>query len=232
MCAETPARCFAGVGRPCSPTGSLAGKYRAPGRPGCGSRTISALWTTQQAHPIGERRWQQARLSCRRTRSARTLPVCPRAERAHFTSGVGAPAPGSILYVARALEEAMREENVPTEQPQAKQEARLPPADAVEGRSGGAPPSPDQGPLPPVGLIWPVRERSSFRALATWPAPTSRGRHGDLRSGRVTGRSLRASPTPSAAGPGARWTRTASAGACAPRHGRTVTNSNRAAPTW
>ena len=33
------------------------------------------------------------------------------------------------------------------------------------GRSG-ATPSPDQGPLPPVGLIWPIRERSSFRALA------------------------------------------------------------------
>jgi ribonuclease P protein component len=61
----------------------------------------------------------------------------------------------------------MREENVPTEQPQAKQEARLPPADAVQGRPSGVAPSPDQGSLPPVGLIWPIRERSSFRALAT-----------------------------------------------------------------
>ena len=26
--------------------------------------------------------------------------------------------------------------------------------------------SPVQGPLPPVGLIWPIRERSTFRALA------------------------------------------------------------------
>jgi ribonuclease P protein component len=60
----------------------------------------------------------------------------------------------------------MREENVPAEQPQAKQKARFPPADAVEGRASGAAPSPDQGPLPPVGLIWPIRERSSFRALA------------------------------------------------------------------
>jgi ribonuclease P protein component len=69
--------------------------------------------------------------------------------------------------MSRALEEAMREENVPAEQPQAKQKARFPPADAVEGRASGAAPSPDQGPLPPVGLIWPIRERSSFRALAS-----------------------------------------------------------------
>jgi ribonuclease P protein component len=61
----------------------------------------------------------------------------------------------------------MREENVPTEQPQAKQETRVPPADAVEGRPSGVASPPDQGPIPPVGLIWPIRERSSFRALAT-----------------------------------------------------------------
>jgi ribonuclease P protein component len=69
--------------------------------------------------------------------------------------------------MSRALEEAMREENVPAEQPQAKQKARFPPADAVEGRASGVAPPPDQGPLPPVGLIWPIRERSSFRALAS-----------------------------------------------------------------
>src|SRR5260221_12182713 len=69
--------------------------------------------------------------------------------------------------MSRALEEAMREENVPAEQPQAKQEARVQPADADEGRASGVAPPPDQGPLPPVGLIWPIRERSSFRALAT-----------------------------------------------------------------
>jgi ribonuclease P protein component len=68
--------------------------------------------------------------------------------------------------VARASEEAMREEDVPTEQPPAEQEARLPPADADEGRPGGPPSAPDQGPFPPVGLIWPIRERSTFRALA------------------------------------------------------------------
>jgi ribonuclease P protein component len=68
--------------------------------------------------------------------------------------------------MVRASEEAMREEDVPTEQPQAEQEARLPSADAHEGRPGGPPSAPVQGPLAAVGLIWPVRERSTFRALA------------------------------------------------------------------
>jgi len=68
--------------------------------------------------------------------------------------------------VARAFEEAMREEDVPTEQPPAEQEARLPSADADEGGPRGAPAPAGQGPRPPVGLIWPIRERSMFRALA------------------------------------------------------------------
>jgi ribonuclease P protein component len=68
--------------------------------------------------------------------------------------------------VARAFEEAMREEDVPTEQSPAEQEARLPFADADESRSRRAPASAGQEPRPPVGLIWPIRERSMFRALA------------------------------------------------------------------
>ena len=60
----------------------------------------------------------------------------------------------------------MREEDVSTQQSQAKQEARLPPADADEGRARGSAAPSVQGPLAPVGLIWPVRERSTFRALA------------------------------------------------------------------
>ena len=70
------------------------------------------------------------------------------------------------LFAARAFEEAMREEDLSTQQPQAKQEARLSPADADESRTRGSAQSPGQGPLAPVGLIWPVRERSTFRALA------------------------------------------------------------------
>ena len=75
-------------------------------------------------------------------------------------------APGPHLVAARAFEEAMREEDVPTEQSQAEQEARFPSADAHEGRSQRSAQPPVQGPLPPLGLIWPIRERSTFRALA------------------------------------------------------------------
>jgi ribonuclease P protein component len=60
----------------------------------------------------------------------------------------------------------MREEDVSTKQSQAQQEARLPLAYADEGRARGSAAPSVQGPLAPVGLIWPVRERSTFRALA------------------------------------------------------------------
>ena len=60
----------------------------------------------------------------------------------------------------------MREEDLSTEQPQAKQEARFSPAHANEGGPCSAAQPSVQGPIPPVGLIWPIRERSTFRALA------------------------------------------------------------------
>jgi ribonuclease P protein component len=78
--------------------------------------------------------------------------------------------------MARAFEEAMREEDVPTEQPPAEQEARLPSADADEGRPSSPSSAPGQGPFPPVGLIWPIRDRSTFRTLARSP----RRRRGDV----------------------------------------------------
>ena len=60
----------------------------------------------------------------------------------------------------------MREEDVSTQQSQAKQEARLSPAYADEGRARGVAEPAVQGAFAPLGLIWPVRERSTFRALA------------------------------------------------------------------
>jgi ribonuclease P protein component len=73
--------------------------------------------------------------------------------------------PGTLTSV-RAFEEAMREKDVPAEQPQAEAQARLPApdADARGPRHRGAPSV--QGPLPAVGLIRPVRDRASFRAFA------------------------------------------------------------------
>ena len=60
----------------------------------------------------------------------------------------------------------MREAHVPAEQPKAQEATRLPVPYAIPRRSGGA-----QGPTParphaPVGLIWRVRDRATFAALA------------------------------------------------------------------
>jgi ribonuclease P protein component len=60
----------------------------------------------------------------------------------------------------------MREEDVPTEQPEAEEEARLPSSHADAWRSRRDHASAVKGPRPAVGLIWPVRDRASFRALA------------------------------------------------------------------
>jgi ribonuclease P protein component len=70
----------------------------------------------------------------------------------------------------------MREEDVPAEQPEAEEEARLPDpyADARRARRDCA--SSVQGPRPPVRLIWRVRDRAAFRALAAG----SRRRRGAL----------------------------------------------------
>jgi ribonuclease P protein component len=61
----------------------------------------------------------------------------------------------------------MREEDVPAEQPKAEEEARLPAPHAHPRRPGGPQEPAGQGPLAAVGLIWRVRDRASFRALAT-----------------------------------------------------------------
>jgi ribonuclease P protein component len=60
----------------------------------------------------------------------------------------------------------MGEEDVPAEQPEAEQEARLPDPHADARRARGDPSPPRQGPRPPVRLIWRVRDRATLRALA------------------------------------------------------------------
>jgi ribonuclease P protein component len=64
------------------------------------------------------------------------------------------------------FEEAMREEDVPAQQPEAEEEARLPAPHAQSRRASGHPASPVEGPRPPLRLIWRVSDRASFRALA------------------------------------------------------------------
>ena len=108
----------------------IAGKYRAPGRRCVGARTISALWTTQQGHHYRRLqhggRWRGPIVASRRSAVdspallhanalVLTVPLPHRSEEA-----VARPAPGTIAAMSRALEEAMREENVPAEQPQAE----------------------------------------------------------------------------------------------------------------
>jgi ribonuclease P protein component len=60
----------------------------------------------------------------------------------------------------------MREEDVPAQQPETAQEARIPDPDAHARGTSSHPAPAVQGPRQPVSLIWRVRDRSSFRVLA------------------------------------------------------------------
>lgn len=63
----------------------------------------------------------------------------------------------------------MREEDVPAEQPEAEEEAWLPGAHALARRASAAAAAAGQGSAPPVGLIWRVRDRATFRLLTAAP---------------------------------------------------------------
>ena len=77
--------------------------------------------------------------------------------------------------------EAMGEATVPAEQPAAGQAARVPASDVNASRPGD-PQSPSrQGPRPPVGLIWRVRDRATFAALSR----ATRVRRGPLTVARL-----------------------------------------------
>ena len=60
----------------------------------------------------------------------------------------------------------LREAHLPTEQSSPRQEARLPPPDEHPRRASRAEGTSRQGPAPPLGLIWRIRERSAFTRLA------------------------------------------------------------------
>ncbi len=59
----------------------------------------------------------------------------------------------------------MREADVPAQQPEAQEEARIPPPDADPCGSGGAEGPARPGPQAPQRLIWRVRGRGTFDAL-------------------------------------------------------------------
>jgi ribonuclease P protein component len=75
----------------------------------------------------------------------------------------------------------MREEDLPAEQPETQQEARFSDSNAQPWGPSSDPASASQGSQSPVGLIWRVRDRASFRALAE----SRRHRRGVLTMTRV-----------------------------------------------
>src|SRR5947209_4495366 len=62
-------------------------------------------------------------------------------------------------------QEAMGEAHVPTEQPQTSQEPWLPAPDVDPGRTSDPEVPPPQGAQAPLGLIWRIRDRATFREL-------------------------------------------------------------------
>jgi ribonuclease P protein component len=148
---------------------ATVGKCRTGrGRSACRGPDASATLLHQQGLSVPT---SLSRADCWRLVSRRTL----------FCLSAQAPARSAArarferrLWPPERLEEAMREEDVPAQQPKAEEEARLSSPHADPWRSRGAGASARQAPREPLGLIWRVRERSSFRTLA-------RGRR--LRSG-------------------------------------------------
>jgi ribonuclease P protein component len=69
------------------------------------------------------------------------------------------------LRGGRVLEEAEGEADVPTQQPEASQAARLSAADANPRRPGDRPGTAPEGPRPAVGLIGRISDRATFDAL-------------------------------------------------------------------
>jgi ribonuclease P protein component len=98
-------------------------------------------------------------------RAAYTAMSTSRARAKHIQLVTGRRRPEAPSS-ARAFEEAMREEDVPAEQPEAEEEARLPASHADARRTSRDRAAPVEGPQPPVRLIWRIRDRASFRALA------------------------------------------------------------------
>ena len=64
------------------------------------------------------------------------------------------------------IERGQREADLPAEQPEAQEEARVPDPHAHPGWPRGAQGPSLAGSRPPLGLIWRVRDPASFRALA------------------------------------------------------------------
>ena len=156
-------------------SGGWRGSGPAPGptdRTGRGTLARRVHANKEPGHDVATR-WPRAR-----ERAARGWIAAHRGPRVHFLvhprargsfsrlfSAVCALAPDPYFGAGR-FEEAMREEDVPAEQPEAEEDARFPSSDAHPRGPIGDPPSARQRPRQPVGLIWRVRDREMFQALA------------------------------------------------------------------
>ena len=74
-----------------------------------------------------------------------------------------------LLRPLRPLRGGSGEAHFPTQQPQAQEDARVPRADAHQGRSRRAPVPASSRPCPPLGLIRRIPDRGTFSALAEAP---------------------------------------------------------------
>ena len=156
----------------------------------------------------------RGRLACRLT----PLRVATGGSRAVHSVGfrLPRPAPDSRALAAAASRRLFVEAHVPAEQPQARQDPRFPPPHAHQGRPRRVRARRAAGPEASLGLIWRVRDRATFEALARArrrrAGPVSlRCRHRRIRgpaAGGVRHRPARSAP---------RWSATASAAVSAPR---------------
>jgi ribonuclease P protein component len=132
------------------------------------------LSRSQEANHDGK--WEFSRTIPTLRRRFAHLEWAPHQPRSWFARAIGPhrmAVPVASIYAGPSCrraggvsaEEAMGEANVPTEQPQAVEEARLPAPDVDSRRPGHIEGPSSEGPASPVGLIWPIGDRATFAAL-------------------------------------------------------------------
>ena len=95
----------------------------------------------------------------------RRLGLAPYALALRFVLGPSPPSLGSVGTIS-LFEEAMREADLPAEQPEAQEKARVPSPDEEPCRSGRAQVAPGARARPDLGLIHRVRSRARFSELS------------------------------------------------------------------
>src|SRR5262245_42274391 len=97
------------------------------------------------------------------------VATTPRAPLDSTGSPLARPTPPPSLrgcFPPPPLQEAMREADVPAQQPEAQEDPRIPGPDADARRARGDPVPPPARPQATRRLLWRVRDRATFAALA------------------------------------------------------------------